>query len=110
MAHQGEKKISSYTTIVNTNISYSREDMLGRGTYGTVHRGIFEGKEVAIKKIQLDFSVKKKDSEVKNQLVASHKNVVQVLKADVQDSDFRFFYTIPFVFKVFLNFYYFTYI
>jgi serine/threonine protein kinase len=88
------KNLSSYTKIEGTEISYSREDELGSGTFGTVHLGISEGKKVAIKKIQLKHqSTVKEDREVKNQLEAQgHENVVQIFET-VQDLDFRLLFS-----------------
>ncbi len=91
------KHLSSYTKIKGTEISYSREDVLGRGTFGAVYRGRFLEKEVAIKRIEKSSSDKEK-SEFENLLLAQHANVVEIFKT-VEDLDFRFIFS-PF----FLNF------
>jgi hypothetical protein len=92
------KNLSSCTKIDGTEISYSRKDVLGSGTFGTVYLGIFEEKQVTIKKIQLKHqSTVKEDREVKNQLEAEgHENVVQIFET-VQDLDFRFIFSHLFI-------------
>lgn len=88
------KNLSSCSKIEGSGISYSRKDVLGSGTFGTVYLGIFEEKKVAIKKIQLKHQQSvKEDREVKNQLEAQgHENVVQIFET-VQDLDFRFIFS-----------------
>ncbi len=93
MADEEANNVSSYEKIKGTEISYSREDVLGSGTFGTVHLGIFERGKVAVKKIQKKFQSVKDDREVKNQLEAQgHENVVQVFET-AQDLDFRFIFS-----------------
>jgi serine/threonine protein kinase len=88
------KNLSSCTKIDGTEISYSRKDVLGSGTFGTVYLGIFEEKKVAIKKIQLKHQQSvKEDREVKNQLEAQgHENVASIFET-VEDIDFRFIFS-----------------
>ncbi len=89
------KNLSSYTKIEGTEISYSRKDELGSGTFGTVYRGRFLKEEVAIKRI-VRSSLVKEESEFENLLLAQqHANVVEIFQT-VKDLDFRFIFS-PFV-------------
>ncbi len=104
MADEEANNVSSYTPIEGTEISYSRKDELGSGTFGTVYLGIFKEKKVAIKKIQLKHQQSvKEDREVKNQLEAQgHENVVSIFET-VEDIDFRFIFSN--IFTPFHNFF-----
>ncbi len=73
-------------------ISYSGKDLLGREGYGSVHRGSFKGREVAVKRIQLIDCVGK-EREIELQFDLHHKNVLKILKVDEKTtfSGFRFY-------------------
>ncbi len=69
-------------------ISYSGNVLLGRGGYGSVHPGSFNGCKVAVKRILLIDCV---DEEPKFILPIGleHENVLKILEVD-EDNDFRF--------------------
>jgi predicted Ser/Thr protein kinase len=48
--------MASYKKIGDTGIEYSKENLLGKGTFGAVYLGIYNGKQVAVKKILLNRS------------------------------------------------------
>ncbi|KAI9561450.1 hypothetical protein GHT06_012407 [Daphnia sinensis] len=80
--------MESYKEIGDTGISYSKNDVLGKGTYGDVYRGIFNGENVAVKKVLLNRS-EKEEREVNLQTRLDHTNVLAILKV-AEDDDFRY--------------------
>ncbi len=56
MAHRRGQ--TNWTYLFNTEIPYStsKEDFLGQGSSGSVRRGLFKGKKVAVKKVLKDMS------------------------------------------------------
>ncbi len=68
-------------------ISYLRKDVLGRGLYGSIHPGIFNGQKVTVNKIQLTDSAG--DCEIELQMNLNHQNVLKILEVD-KDDEFRF--------------------
>lgn len=62
--------------------------ILGRGGYGTVYRGRYEGCDVAVKRIQLD-SFENEDREIKLQNGLDHDNVLKILTVE-DNEDFRY--------------------
>ncbi|KZS17821.1 Uncharacterized protein APZ42_015816 [Daphnia magna] len=80
--------MGSYKEIGDTGILYSKNDVLGKGTYGDVYRGVFNGKKVAVKKILLSRS-EKEEREVSLQIKLDHTNVLAIRKV-AEDDDFRY--------------------
>ena len=70
----------------NTNkISYKKEDFLGGGSYGKVFKGRFDGKYVAVKRIQIeDFDAR----EVEFLMNYQHPNILKLFHVE-QDRIFR---------------------
>lgn len=67
-------------------IACIREIILGRGQYGIVYQGIFRGKPVAVKRVQLiDVENSKIEEDLKN---LNHPNVLKLLHSE-SDIDFR---------------------
>ncbi len=87
---------TTYRTIGKSGISYQTGplDLLGPHTAHRprVYRGKFNGNEVAIKKIFLDF-IGKEESEIQFQIDLDHENVLKILGVETDD-DFRFFKTL----------------
>ncbi len=69
-------------------INYAGKLLLGRGGYGSVHPGSLNGREVAVKRIQLIDCVGE-EREIKLQVGLDHDNVVKILEVD-KDDIFRF--------------------
>jgi serine/threonine protein kinase len=80
--------MAAYKKIGDTEIQYSKEDVLGRGTYGDVYLGIFNKEQVAVKKILLNRS-EKEEREVDLQKILDHENILKILQV-VEDDDFRY--------------------
>ena len=60
----------------NTNkISYKKEDFLGGGSYGKVFKGRFDGKDVAVKRIQIEDFDAREESFLKNY---QHTNILKL--------------------------------
>jgi serine/threonine protein kinase len=81
--------MAAYKKIGDTGIQYSKEDVLGRGTYGDVYLGILNKEKVAVKKILLNRS-EKEEREVDLQKILDHENILKILQV-VEDDDFRYF-------------------
>ena len=57
------------------------DELLGRGGFGRVNVGSYEGKKVAVKIIQSDL-LEKCDSEIELQKILNHPNVLKLLKVE----------------------------
>lgn len=75
--------------VVNNELSYSRQYVLGRGTFTVVHRGTYKGKEVAVKKVALERLVAGDDCNIKSQIDLLHTNVLKMLLVK-EDKNFRY--------------------
>ena len=64
-------------------------ELIGRGFFGTVHRGTFEGSEVAIKKMQILRLDQRGPREYESMKQLDHPNVLKLLHWQ-DDADFRF--------------------
>lgn len=84
--------MGSYKEISDTGITYSKNDVLGKGTYGDVYRGFFNGESVAVKKILLSRS-EKEEREVSLQNKLDHTNVLAIRKV-AEDDDFRYLHSL----------------
>lgn len=84
--------MGSYKEISDTGITYSKNDVLGKGTYGEVYRGVFNGERVAVKKILLSRS-EKEEREVSLQIKLDHTNVLAIRKV-AEDDDFRYLHSL----------------
>ncbi len=80
--------MASYKIIGDTGVQYSKENLLGRGTYSDVYLGIFKKEKVAVKKILLNRS-EKDGREVDLQKNLNHENVLKICRV-VEDDDFRY--------------------
>ncbi len=81
----------SYTKVGGKGISYARDAVLGKGGFAIVYRGFYKGKEVAVKRIELN---RTEDREVDLQHSLTHENVLKILEEDKND-DFRFSVHVP---------------
>lgn len=79
--------MESYIKVGNTEISYSKKELLGNCAYGQVFRGFFTGESVAVKRIELKVS-EKEDREVNLQIGLDHSNVLAILNV-TEDDNFR---------------------
>ena len=79
--------MASYKEIGNTGIKYTKEKLLGQGTYGTVYLGIYNDQQVAVKRIELKQS-EKEEREVNLQQNLDHENVLKIRKVE-KDDNFR---------------------
>ena len=79
--------MASYKEIGNTGIKYTKENLLGQGTYGTVYLGIYNDQQVAVKRIELKQS-EKEEREVNLQQNLDHENVLKIRKVE-KDDNFR---------------------
>jgi serine/threonine protein kinase len=69
---------------VSLSIKFERETVLGKGAYGTVFRGEWNNKRVAVKRIELAKCEAKKEEEALKWL--DHPNVVKLFHIDTYDS------------------------
>ena len=66
-------------------IKYNNNEKLGRGSYGTVYLGTFQGTDVAVKRIPLD-QVEKREEDALRRL--DHPNVVELFWTE-EETDFK---------------------
>jgi serine/threonine protein kinase len=72
---------------MSTFKDFGQNKILGEGGYGTVFEGVWHGKPVAIKRIQLsDISSNQREEEALQKL--EHPNVIKLLHVE-SDSTFR---------------------
>ena len=72
---------------MSTVKDFGQNKILGEGRYGTVFEGVWRGKPVAIKRIQLsDISSNQREEEALQKL--EHPNVIKLLHVE-SDSTFR---------------------
>lgn len=69
------------------NIEFEKTDVLGRGGFGVVYRGTYNGEIIAVKRIILE-NVDPLNREVMLQTQLDHVNVLKILTVE-QSSDFR---------------------
>ena len=81
--------MASFKKIGDTGIEYSKQNLLGKGTFGAVYLGVYNGEKVAVKKILLNRS-ENEEREVDLQKILNHKNVLKILKVE-EDEDFRYY-------------------
>lgn len=74
----------------NKRINYDRSYILGKGGFAIVFRGTFDGKLVAVKRIQQDMIAEdnQREEEVLRRL--NHPNVISLLYVE-DDEDFKYF-------------------
>ncbi len=77
-----------YESVGTSGISYARACKLGEGGFAIVYLGSFNGRQVAVKKIQIE---RIEDREVKLQRSLEHENVLKLLEVE-EDKDFRFLF------------------
>ncbi|KAK4004855.1 hypothetical protein OUZ56_006580 [Daphnia magna] len=70
------------------NITYNRRDVLGKGHYGVVFRGLFDGREVAVKRVLQEYAPMISNENEFLQL--KHPNIVQLLVIE-ETEEFRFY-------------------
>ncbi|KAI9561484.1 hypothetical protein GHT06_012442 [Daphnia sinensis] len=70
------------------NIEVNKGDVLGKGGFGIVYRGTYNGETIAVKKIMLE-NVDKHNREVTLQIQLDHENVLKILTVE-QSDDFRY--------------------
>lgn len=78
-------------TLATNGIAYSKskEDFLGQGSSGSVRRGLFKGKKVAVKKVLKNMSAPiKEKSEIYLQGQLKHENVLSIITT-IEDDEFR---------------------
>jgi serine/threonine protein kinase len=64
--------------------STASDQILGKGSYGVVYKGIFQGSQVAVKRINLD-NVSQSKREVEALQKLEHENVIRLF--GYEDSD-----------------------
>lgn len=68
---------------------YDRNQVLGRGGFGAVFRGYFNGNNVAVKRIeQISLNTSLSDREERAMMNLNHPNVVKFIHAE-SDKNFR---------------------
>lgn len=77
-----------YQEPIANGLSYLKEDILGSGTYATVHLGCLHNVEVAVKKIEKYRSNGDENREVNLQKQLQHENVLKILAVEEGD-EFR---------------------
>ncbi len=88
MAQLNANSSSPITWIKNDREKgYMRRDRLGMGSFAIVFLGSYKGKEVAVKRIEID-RVDPDDREVKLQIDLEHDNVLKILSVD-EDEDYK---------------------
>lgn len=75
------------TAIKNTGVNYNKKDVLGKGSFGTVFSGIFQGSKIAVKRIDVT-KVSDSNQETHFQTHLDHVNILKVLEV-FEDDDFR---------------------
>jgi serine/threonine protein kinase len=66
-------------------ITFDRSNRLGEGGYGSVFLGKFNGKEVAVKKVELHKVVENEELALKQ---LDHPNIIKLLHSE-SDKDFK---------------------
>lgn len=66
-------------------IEFNRKVVLGEGGFGSVYLGNFEGREVAVKRVQLRFANKREEDALRE---LDHPNVIKLFHCK-NDDDFR---------------------
>ncbi|KAH9620213.1 hypothetical protein KSS87_021669 [Heliosperma pusillum] len=85
----------SYDMLLKATAGFSSENLLGRGSFGSVFKGILDGKTVAVKVLNLQHSGGSKSfiSECKTLRNIRHRNLVGIITAcssiDFQRNDFK---------------------
>jgi serine/threonine protein kinase len=74
---------------VSHSLKYNRKAILGRGRYGTVFRGEWNYKRVAVKRIQIEDVQNNKGGE-EALLELDHPNVVKLYHVDDSNLDFKY--------------------
>ncbi|XP_045027711.1 probable serine/threonine-protein kinase irlB [Daphnia magna] len=69
-------------------ITFERNATLGKGAYGYVFRGKFEGIQVAVKRVLLDGNIKRNEEECLKKL--KHPNIIKLFHSE-SDDDFIFY-------------------
>ena len=90
MAQTRDMQLCQEITWINdeTGTGYMKKDtVLGKGNFGIVFRGFHQGKEVAVKWLDLH-RLDQEDREVNLQTKLEHDNVLQILAVE-EDDDFR---------------------
>lgn len=76
----------SFMNIIGS-ISYDRRQLIGYGSGGIVFLGYYEGREVAVKQVQVDCH-EGPTSEEKSLRQLDHRNVVKLLKVENYPAQF----------------------
>ncbi len=71
-------------------IEYDRSCVLGKGGFAIVFRGTFDGKIVAVKRIQQDMLAKDNQREEEALRRLNHLNIINLLFVE-DDEDFKYF-------------------
>ncbi|XP_074279705.1 uncharacterized protein LOC141604992 [Silene latifolia] len=85
----------SYNMLLKATAGFSSENLLGRGAFGSVFRGILDGKTIAVKVLNLQHCGASKSfmSECKTLRNIRHRNLVGIITAcssiDFQRNDFK---------------------
>lgn len=82
-----------YTKIGSSGLSYRNSDPLGKGGFGVVYLGLFNNREVAIKRIVKDaLEMNDRDNltrEIEMQMKLKDNNILQLIKYE-ENEDFRY--------------------
>jgi serine/threonine protein kinase len=84
IVEQNEKELKTRTTNFG-ELQFDRRNVLGQGGYGIVYAGTFEGKKVAVRRIQLMDSNPTNNREVLNQQLLNHPNIMQFIHFEKDD-------------------------
>ncbi len=83
------KKSKLEITENKKRIEYDRSNILGRGGFAVVFRGTFDGKPVAVKRLQEDtvaIDVQREETALRR---LDHPNVIRLIHVENDDEDFK---------------------
>ncbi|KAL8208492.1 hypothetical protein R6Q57_007904 [Mikania cordata] len=84
-----ELPLFSFSVVAKSTDSFSPENKLGEGGFGSVYKGVLEGKEIAVKRLSM--TSKQGVNEFKNEVICisklQHRNLVKLLGCSIQGDE-----------------------